>query len=99
MNNTVQAATVCEIKGEAIFWAYDACLWRYETDDSLHPEVMACADRAQHLIKTKGTCRAKRIFKERICLLIQQTEDNYSTLQTCMDDASVVGPTVKDGGL
>jgi hypothetical protein len=72
---------------------------RYETDDSLHPGVMACADRGQRLIRIKGECTAKRIFKERMCLLLQQTDDRRSSIKACMQDPSVVGSTVQNGGL
>ena len=34
------AGSRCEISGDARLWAYDACLWRYETDDTLHPGVI-----------------------------------------------------------
>ena len=99
ISNAAQAATPCEIKGPATLWAYDSCMSRYETDDSLHPGVMACADRGQRLIQAKGECKAKRIFKERICRLLQQTGDRRSSLQSCMQDPSVVGSTVQNGGL
>ena len=94
-----QAAPPCEIKGPAMHWAYDACMGRYETDDSLHPGVMACADRAQRLIRAKGGCKAKRIFKEQMCLLLQLPADRRSSQQACMQDPGVVGSTVKNGGL
>ena len=60
------AGTRCEISGDARLWAYDACLWRYETDDTLHPVVISCADKNQALIAKAGSCQAKRIFKGRI---------------------------------
>jgi hypothetical protein len=41
ITSAARAATPCEIKGPAVQWAYDACMSRYETDDSLHPGVMA----------------------------------------------------------
>lgn len=82
-----------------MFWGYDACMYRYETDDSLHPGVMACADHAQRLIRTNGSCIAKRVFKERICLLIQQMEGRRESLSACMQDPGVIGSTVRNGGL
>lgn len=97
--SAVQAATPCEIKGPAALWAHDACMGRHETDDPLHPGVMACADRGQRLIQAKGECKAKRIFKERMCLLLQQTEDRRSSLRSCMLDPGVVGSAVRNGGL
>src|SRR4249919_2724580 len=85
------AATPCEIRGEATHWAYDACFGKFETDDELHPGVISCADRGLALIRSKGTCVAKRIFKGRICTLLQQTTDRRPSYQACMDDESVVG--------
>jgi hypothetical protein len=99
ITSAAQAAPQCEIKGPAALWAYDACMGRYETDDSLHPGVMACADRAQRLIKAKGECKAKHIFKERMCLMLQKTIDRRRSQRACMDDPTVVGSTVKNGGL
>ena len=97
--SAAQAATPCEIKGPAVHWLYDACMSRYETDDSLHPGVMACADHGQHLVKVKGECTAKRIFKERMCLLLQQSDNRRISLNACMQDPSVIGSTVQNGGL
>jgi len=94
-----EAATPCEIKGPAVLWAYDACMGHHETDDPLHPGVVACADRGQRLIQAWGECKAKRISKERMCLLLQQTEDRRSSLRSCMRDPGVVGSTVRNGGL
>lgn len=93
------AASQCEIEGEAIFCAYDSCMWRYETDDSLNPGVMACADSAQLLIKKEGDCIAKRILKERICQISQKTEGRHRSVQHCMRDPEMVGSTVRDGGI
>lgn len=90
------AATPCEIAGSAIHWAYDACMARYETDDGLHPGVAACAERAQLLIARRGECKAKRIFKDRICAL---TEAGRASRQACMRDPSVVGSTVRNDGI
>ena len=47
---TVKAGADCEISGDARLWAYDACLWRYETDDTLHPGVIDCIEKNQSLI-------------------------------------------------
>ena len=93
------AADRCEIPGEAIHWAYDACMGRFETDDGLHPGVAACADRNQRLIAAVGTCRAKRILKGRMCEALQRTEFRRSSYRACMRDTSVVGSTVANGGL
>ena len=97
--SSVSAATRCEIKGEAVHWAYDACMGKFETDDELHPGVAACADRNLVIIQSKGSCRAKRIFKGRMCTLLQQTEDRRHSFKACMADPSVVGSTVQNGGL
>jgi hypothetical protein len=97
--NPVFAATRCEIEGEALHWAYDVCMGIFETDDELHPGVAACADANLALIQSKGSCTAKRIFKERMCTLLQQTEDRRRSLKACMADPSVVGSTVQNGGL
>ena len=99
ITSAAQAATQCEIKGPAVHWAYDACMSRYETDDSLHPGVMACVGRGQRLVQIKGECTAKRVFKERMCMLLQQSDDRRSSLKACMQDPSVIGSTVQNGGL
>jgi hypothetical protein len=96
---SASAASQCEIRGVAAHWAYDACFWQFETDDELHPGVAACADRGLALVRAKGSCPAKRIFKGRICARVQQTEDRRRTFKACMADPSVVGSTVKNGGL
>jgi hypothetical protein len=93
------AATRCEIQGDATHWAYDSCMGQFETDDELHPGVAACADRALALIRAKGSCPAKRIFKGRMCALLQKTEDRRHSFKACMTDRSVVGSTVKNDGL
>ena len=93
------AATRCEIEGEAAHWAYDVCMGQFETDDELHPGVAACADRGLALIRSKGSCPAKRIFKSRMCTLLQKTEDRRSSYKACMVDPSVIGSTVRNGGL
>ena len=93
------AATPCEIQGDATHWAYDSCMGQFETDDELHPGVATCADRGLALIRAKGSCPAKRIFKSRMCTLLQKTEDRRHSFKACMADSSVVGSTVKNGGL
>ena len=97
--SSVSAATRCEIKGEAVHWAYDVCMEKFETDDELHPGVAACADGNLAIIQSKGSCPAKRIFKGRMCTLLQQTEDRRRSFKACMADPSVVGSTVQNDGL
>ena len=93
------AANRCEIPGEAVHWAYDSCMGRFETDDGLHPGVSACANRSQRLIAAVGSCRAKRIFKGRMCEAMQRTESRRTSYRACMRDRRVVGSTVANGGL
>jgi hypothetical protein len=93
------AATRCEIPGDAVHWAYDACMGRFETDDGLHPGVMKCADRAQALVRRIGSCPAKRVFKGRMCAAQQRTESRRRSYRACMTDPAVTGSTVEHGGL
>jgi len=95
----VGAASPCEIQGKAEYWAYDACMGQFETDDELNPSVMACSDQNMALIRSKGSCLAKRIFKGRMCALLQETSDGRHSFKACMTDPSVVGSTVQNGGL
>lgn len=93
------AATRCEISGEARLWAYDACLWRYETDDALHPGVVACVQKNQSLIARVGACKAKRIFKDRICGLARQWRLDDPKPETCMSVDKPLGAAVRNGGI
>ena len=93
------AGSSCEISGDARLWAYDACLWRYETDDTLHPGVISCADKNQALIAEVGSCQAKRIFKDRICALARQWELEEPDPTTCMTVDRPLGASVRDGGI
>ena len=63
------AASRCDTSGDAELWACDACLWQYETDDTLHPGVLRCAGKNHALVSRAGSCKARRIFKDRICTL------------------------------
>ena len=93
------AGSRCEISGDARLWAYDACLWRYETDDTLHQGVNSCADKNQALIAKVGSCQAKRIFKDRICTLVRQWQLKKPDPATCMTVDRPLGPSVRDGGI
>lgn len=93
------AETRCEISGDARLWAYDACMWRFETDDALHPGVMECADQNQALIANVGSCPAKRIFKDRICALARRWQLKDPDPQTCMSVDKPLGASVRDGGI
>lgn len=96
---SAQAASRCEIDGQVLHWAYDACMTRYETDDELHPGVMACVDQAQRTIRRHSGCTSKRIFKDRICTILRGSGNISVTQQACMRDRSIVGSTVKNGGI
>ena len=93
------AGPPCEISGDASHWAYDACLWRYETDDILHPGVISCVDKNQALIAKVGSCQAKRIFRNRICTLARQWQLDEPDPDTCMTVDRPLGPSVRDGGI
>ena len=95
----ISAARECKISGEAILWAYDACFWEYETDDSIHPGVIQCINEGKKLIKKVGTCEAKRIFKSRICAMAKEWKIEGIDPETCMSSDNPLGPTVKDGGI
>jgi hypothetical protein len=93
------AGSRCEISGDARLWAYDACLWRFETDDTLHPGVTRCADQNQALIAKLGSCKAKRIFKDRICTLARQSQLDDPDPSTCMALDKPLGSSVRNGGI
>lgn len=93
------AGSRCEISGDALLWAYDACLWRYETDDTLHPGVISCVDENRALIAKVGSCQAKRIFKDRMCALARQWQLDEPDPATCMAVDRPLGGSVRDGGI
>ena len=95
----VDARACCEISGDANLWAYDACLWRYETDDTLHPGVIDCVDRNRALITEAGSCQAKHIFRSRICALARQWKLREPDPATCMITDRPLGASVRDGGI
>lgn len=94
-----KASDSCEISGDARLWAYDECLWRFETDDTLHPGVMECYDRDQIEIRNLGSCPAKRVFKQRICDLAKAWALSDPAPATCMKLDQPLGPSVRDGGI
>lgn len=94
-----QAKSRCEISGDAQLWSYDSCMWRFETDDSLHPGVMRCVDRNRALIARIGTCPAKRIFKDRICTIARKQRLSDPDPNTCMALDKPLGSSVRDGGI
>jgi hypothetical protein len=74
-------------------------MWRFETDDSLHPGVVKCTDKNQALIAKMGSCQAKRIFKDRICTLARRWKLDDPDPTTCMSVDKPLGPSVRDGGI
>ena len=89
----------CEVNGKAILWAYDACLWQYETDDTLHPGVIECVNISEKTIKTVGTCEAKKIFKRKICDLAIKYSEEYINQEACMNEDKALGPSVRENGI
>ena len=92
-------AEECEISGKAILWAYDACFWEHETDDSIHPGVIDCVEKGQKLIKRVGTCEAKRELKLHICAMAKKWKIEDIDPKTCMSSDRPLGPAVRDGGI
>lgn len=89
----------CNVTGDAILWAYDSCLWAHETDDSIHPGVIKCVEKAQKEIAQFGECQSKRIFKKRICNLAKQWKLEVPNPQTCMAIDQALGAAVRTGGI
>ena len=98
-SGTAQSESRCEISGDAQLWAYDACFWRFETDDSIHPGVLKCANKNIALISKVGSCQAKRIFKDRICAIARKQKLSDPDPNTCMTSDKPLGAAVKDGGI
>jgi hypothetical protein len=95
----ISSAGECNISGKAILWAYDACFWEYETDDSIHPGVIECVNEGKELINKLGTCEAKHVFKSRICTMAKKWEIEGIDPDTCMSSDKPLGSAVKDGGI
>jgi hypothetical protein len=95
----ISDAKECTISGKAILWAYDACFWEYETDDSIHPGVIECVNKGKKLIKTVGICEAKRVFKSRICNMAKEWRIEGINPKTCMSSDTPLGSAVKNGGI
>lgn len=89
----------CEIEGKAILWVYDACLWEFETDDTLHPGVIECVEKSEKYMKSVSECEAKRSFKRKICDLAKEYEIEGINPGTCMSEDKALGPSVRDGGI
>ena len=89
----------CEITGRAILWAYDSCFWEYETDDSIHPGVIECVEKARVEIESIGECDSKRLFKTRICDMAKKWNIKTPNPETCMKTDKPLGPAVRDGGI
>ena len=89
----------CEISGKAILWAYDSCLWEFETDDTLHPSVIECIEKSEKLIKSVGECEAKRKFKRKICDLAIEYKTEGVNKETCMSEDKALGSSVREGGI
>ncbi|MFD2168287.1 hypothetical protein ACFSJY_18665 [Thalassotalea euphylliae] len=89
-------AKECKVEGKAIWWSYDLCLTNYETDDTLHPEVLKCVDILEKEIETLGACKAKMQFKSKLC---KQYSNNEIELSHCLNHNIHLGPTVQDGGI
>ena len=95
----ISYAEECEVSGRAILWAYDACFWEHETDDSLHPGVIKCVNEGKKLIDKVGSCEAKRIFKSRICAIAKDWKIEDINPITCMSLDKPLGSAVRDGGI
>ena len=89
----------CEITGKTILWAYDACLWEFETDDTLHPRVIECVEKSEDFMRSVSECEAKTTFKRRICDLAKEYKIEGINQETCMSEDKALGPSVRDGGI
>ena len=96
---SAKPATDCEITGDVTLWSYDSCYWQYETDDSIHPLVLACVKKNEKTISRLGTCKAKRVFKNRICGIIRDSGTTEPNPKTCMSKDQPLGSSVRDGGI
>ena len=89
----------CEISGRAILWAYDSCFWEYETDDSIHPEVVKCVTKAEKFIDSVSSCEAKRKFKQKICDLAREYDVDGIDPRNCMSCDKALGSAVRNDGI
>jgi len=92
-------AKECEISGRATLWAYDSCFWEFETDDSIHPGVLKCVEKAEKQIKSVSSCDAKRKFKQKICNLAKTYASEVIDPKTCMSEDKALGSAVRDDGI
>jgi len=90
---------VCPVTGSAVLWSYDLCLWRHETDDTLHPGVQTCVGEAEQLIEKIGPCPAKLKFKEQICQLAVEWKTGETDVISCVGEDKPMGPSVRNGGI
>ena len=97
--STLSVADDCEISGRAVLWAYDSCFWEHETDDSIHPGVIECVDKAKNIIDMHGECQAKRLFKSRICDFAKNWGFTEPNPETCMSLDRPLGSAVREDGI
>ena len=97
--STLSVADDCEISGRAVLWAYDSCFWEHETDDSIHPGVIECVDKAKKIIDMHGECQAKRLFKSRICDFAKNWGFTEPNPETCMSLDRPLGSAVREDGI
>ncbi len=97
--SSLALAEDCKISGRAVLWPYDSCFWEYETDDSIHPGVIECVDKAQKEINMHGECQAKRLFKSGICGLAKKWGFTDPDPETCMTLDRPLGSAVRESGI
>jgi hypothetical protein len=87
------SAWSCEIPGYAEDWAIDYCMVLIDTDDEMDFGVLKCLTN----MDIDDSCETVAFYKTEYCKLLI-ADGNYSgSTQSCQDDRSIMGPTVKSG--
>lgn len=89
------APGACHVHGEVIQWIADYCLAKMQTDDEI--AVSDCiAD--NHVTAFPSECAAKINYKKALCGLLA-TSANSADIESCVLDPTVMGRTVRQGGV
>ncbi|TZF80575.1 hypothetical protein [Cognatilysobacter lacus] len=83
----------CAVPGKMEHWRADYCLAKVGTDDIL--AAQSCLETEEKVL-FRSACTANLYYKRKICVLNAAAAG--TSVEKCVADPAVVGPTVRNGG-
>jgi hypothetical protein len=89
----ISMANTCDVPGTQAQWMTDICMLENNSNDPKNTTVQQCVKRR----RAPSTCELNVRYKREYCEVLKKNSMIKQSIDACVGDPAILGPSVKNG--